>query len=68
MLFLRLKKPSWIEEFHHWIGLGFEPLRLPIDYVVAVDPVLAILALFLVDARLSFLTLLATVAQLSLLS
>jgi hypothetical protein len=35
--------------------LGFGPLRLPLIDVVTVDPVLAILPLFLLDARLAFL-------------
>src|SRR5437763_1222013 len=44
--------------------LGVNPLRLPLLYLIAVDPVLAVLSLFLLDARLVFFALLATVAHL----
>jgi hypothetical protein len=44
-------------------SLGVNPLRLPLIYFAAVDPVLAILSLFLLDAHLAFFALLATVAH-----
>jgi hypothetical protein len=45
--------------------LRVNPLRLRLIFVVAVDTVLAILSLFLLDAHPAFFALLATVAHAS---
>src|SRR5271165_4033371 len=42
---------------------GVHPLRLPLVRIVAIDPVFAILALFLFDTLLAFFALLAAVAH-----
>jgi len=45
------------------IGSRVNPLRLPLIRIVAINSVLAILALFLFDASLPFFALLAAVAH-----
>jgi hypothetical protein len=48
-------------------NLGVFPLRLPLVRILAVDPVFAVLPLFLLFPSLAFFTLLATIAHETLL-
>jgi hypothetical protein len=47
--------------------LGVIPLRLPLIHIATVDPVLAIISLFLLETLLKFFALLAAVAHKHLL-
>jgi hypothetical protein len=46
-----------------YILLGVNPLRLPLIQAIAVDPVLPIRSLFLLDTHFAFFALLAAVAH-----